>query len=284
MLGTRTVVATVTDITTRLDMETLDEISVRELALNEIGRVTISLTHPVVCEPYDDQPRTGWLHPDRPADPRHRRRRHGDGDPHRATPTSYWHRWTSTRSRAPRLKGQKPAVLWFTGLSGAGKSTIANLVEKRLHALGSPHHDPGRRQRPPRAEPRPWLLPKPIGWKISAASPRFRNCSSSGPDRSGVVHLALSRRTHAGAGLRRRRRVPRDLRRYAGRTNAADAIRRACTRGPTPARSGISPVSMRPMRRRSRPRNSPADAWKASPKCLAERRSSPRSATRGIVA
>ena len=34
------------------------------------------------------------------------------------------------------LKGQQPCVLWFTGLSGAGKSTIANLVEKRLHALG----------------------------------------------------------------------------------------------------------------------------------------------------
>ena len=40
------------------------------------------------------------------------------------------------RERAPRLKGQKPAVLWFTGLSGAGKSTIANLVEKKLHAMG----------------------------------------------------------------------------------------------------------------------------------------------------
>ena len=44
--------------------------------------------------------------------------------------------WTWTRRRAPRLNGQKPAVLWFTGLSGAGKSTIANLVEKRLHAQG----------------------------------------------------------------------------------------------------------------------------------------------------
>ena len=53
MLGTRTVVATVTEITTRLDMETLEEVSVRELALNEIGRVSISLTHPVVCEPYE---------------------------------------------------------------------------------------------------------------------------------------------------------------------------------------------------------------------------------------
>ena len=53
MLGTRTVVATVTGITTRLDMETLEEISARELALNEIGRVSISLSHPVVCEPYE---------------------------------------------------------------------------------------------------------------------------------------------------------------------------------------------------------------------------------------
>ena len=79
MLGTRTVVATVTDITTRLDMETLEEISVRELHLNEIGRVTISLTHPVVCEPYRDEPRTGRLYPDRPADSWHRR----GGDGHR---------------------------------------------------------------------------------------------------------------------------------------------------------------------------------------------------------
>src|SRR6202041_102685 len=53
MLGARTVVATVTEITTRLDMETLEEVGVRELALNEIGRVSISLTHPVVCEPYE---------------------------------------------------------------------------------------------------------------------------------------------------------------------------------------------------------------------------------------
>ena len=42
----------------------------------------------------------------------------------------------STRRRGPQLKHQQPAVIWFTGLSGAGKSTIANLVEKRLHALG----------------------------------------------------------------------------------------------------------------------------------------------------
>ena len=49
-----------------------------------------------------------------------------------------WHRLDIDKAARSRLKGQKPAVLWFTGLSGAGKSTIANQVEKRLHALG--HH------------------------------------------------------------------------------------------------------------------------------------------------
>ena len=54
----------------------------------------------------------------------------------------HWHQLDVRQGRrAPAMKGQKPAVLWFTGLSGAGKSTIANLVEKRLHAAGAAHHD-----------------------------------------------------------------------------------------------------------------------------------------------
>ncbi len=55
------------------------------------------------------------------------------------------------------LKNQRPRSLWFTGLSGAGKSTIANLVEKKLHAAGPPHLPARRRQCPPRAQPRPRL-------------------------------------------------------------------------------------------------------------------------------
>ena len=50
----------------------------------------------------------------------------------------HWQALDVNKRRARRSSGQKPGVLWFTGLSGAGKSTIANLVEKRLHALG--HH------------------------------------------------------------------------------------------------------------------------------------------------
>jgi bifunctional enzyme CysN/CysC len=135
MLGTRSVVATITDISTRLDMETLEEVSVKELALNEIGRVSISLTHPVVCEPYETSRELGgFILIDRLT-----RSTVGAGMV-TATRTRnadiVWHRLDVDKARRSRLMAQKPAVLWFTGLSGAGKSTIANQVEKRLHALG----------------------------------------------------------------------------------------------------------------------------------------------------
>jgi bifunctional enzyme CysN/CysC len=137
MLGTRMVVATVTDITARLDMETLEEIPVRELALNEIGRVSISLTHPVVCEPYDSSRELGgFILIDRLT-----RGTVGAGMVTAVRTRNadiVWHRLDVDKAARSLLKGQRPAVLWFTGLSGAGKSTIANQVEKRLHALG--HH------------------------------------------------------------------------------------------------------------------------------------------------
>jgi bifunctional enzyme CysN/CysC len=137
MLGARTVVATVTEITTRLDMETLEEVSVRELALNEIGRVSISLTHPVVCEPYEiGRELGGFVLIDRLT-----RGTVGAGMVTAVRTRNadiVWHRMEVDKSARSLLKGQKPAVLWFTGLSGAGKSTIANQVEKRLLALG--HH------------------------------------------------------------------------------------------------------------------------------------------------
>jgi bifunctional enzyme CysN/CysC len=137
MLGTCTVVATVTGISTRLDMETLEEVSVRELALNEIGRVSISLAHPVVCEPYHTSRELGgFILIDRLS--------RGTVGAGMVTATRsrnadiVWHRLDVDKANRSLQKAQKPAVLWFTGLSGAGKSTIANEVEKRLHALG--HH------------------------------------------------------------------------------------------------------------------------------------------------
>src|ERR1700712_3329476 len=137
MLGTRTVVATVTAITARLDMETLEEVSVGELALNEIGRVSISLTHPMVCEPYETSRELGgFILIDRLT-----RGTVGAGMVTKIRTRNadiVWHRMEVDKATRSLMKHQKPAVLWFTGLSGAGKSTIANEVEKRLHALG--HH------------------------------------------------------------------------------------------------------------------------------------------------
>jgi bifunctional enzyme CysN/CysC len=135
MLGTQTVVGTVTDISNRLDIDTLNEIGVRELHVNEIGRVTIQLSHPVSCEPYEvSRELGGFILVDRLT-----RTTVGAGMVTTVKASRgdiHWQRMDVDKHARAMLKGQKPAVLWFTGLSGAGKSTIANLVEKRLLALG----------------------------------------------------------------------------------------------------------------------------------------------------
>ena len=137
MLGTKTVTGTITDITTRLDVETLAEAGVRELALNEIGRVAISLSHPVACEPYaESRDLGGFILIDRLT-----RNTVGAGmitGVRTGLSNVHWHQMDIDKQARARLNRQKPAVLWFTGLSGAGKSTIANIVEKQLLAHG--HH------------------------------------------------------------------------------------------------------------------------------------------------
>jgi bifunctional enzyme CysN/CysC len=135
MLGTRSVIGTVTDITSRLDIETLEETPARELHMNEIGRVALSLSHPVACEPYvNSRELGGFILVDRLT-----RNTVGAGMVtalQGARENVYWHQLDVDKAARALLNGQKPSVLWFTGLSGAGKSTIANLVEKRLHAAG----------------------------------------------------------------------------------------------------------------------------------------------------
>ena len=135
MLGTRSAVGTVTQISSRLDVDTLAEVPVRELALNEIGRVTISLAERVPCERYAvSRELGGFILIDRLT-----RNTVGAGmvtELRAGSRNIQWHHLDVDKQARAGLKGQKPAVLWFTGLSGAGKSTIANLVEKRLHAQG----------------------------------------------------------------------------------------------------------------------------------------------------
>ncbi len=136
MLGTRSVSATVTDIVNRLHMDTLATEPVRELHLNEIGQVALSLSQPVAAETYaTSRELGGFILIDRQT-----RNTVGAGlvtelrSGGRAD--IYWHHLDVDKAARAALNAQKPVVLWFTGLSGAGKSTIANLVEKRLHAQG----------------------------------------------------------------------------------------------------------------------------------------------------
>ena len=130
-----TVVGTVTDITNRLDVDTLLEVPVRELALNEIGRVTISLGQRVACERYAvSRELGGFILIDRLT-----RNTVGAGmvtDLRAGASNIQWQRLDVDKHVRAGLMGQKPVVLWFTGLSASGKSTIANLVEKALHAQG----------------------------------------------------------------------------------------------------------------------------------------------------
>ncbi len=134
-LGTRTVSATVTDIKYRININSLEHLAARELDLNEIAVCNIALDAPMAFDPYDEIPALGgFILIDRI-----RNTTVGAGMLHFALRRAHNIHWQSldvTRESRAQAKGQKPAVLWFTGLSGAGKSTIANLVEKRLLADG----------------------------------------------------------------------------------------------------------------------------------------------------
>jgi len=135
LFGPRTVTGTVVEITNRLDVETLAEEPVRELKLNEVGRVSITLNQPIAFDPYRvNREMGGFILVDRQT-----RNTVGAGLIEAAEKESvdvFWHKMEVDKAARAELKAQKPAVLWFTGLSGSGKSTIANLVEKALLAQG----------------------------------------------------------------------------------------------------------------------------------------------------
>ena len=135
MLGARSVTGTITEIASRLDVDTLAEVPVRELGLNEIGKVTISLAQRLPCERYAvSRELGGFILIDRLT-----RNTVGAGmvtDLRAGASNIHWQRLDVDKHVRAGLMGQKPVVLWFTGLSASGKSTIANLVEKALHAQG----------------------------------------------------------------------------------------------------------------------------------------------------
>jgi bifunctional enzyme CysN/CysC len=134
-LGARTVSASVTDIKHRVNVNTLEHTAAKRLELNEIGVCNLSLDQAIPFEAYaDNRQMGGFILIDRLSN-----RTVGAGllnfALRRADNIHWQHTDVSKASRAA-LKSQRGQVVWLTGLSGAGKSTIANLVEKRLHALG----------------------------------------------------------------------------------------------------------------------------------------------------
>jgi bifunctional enzyme CysN/CysC len=134
-LGTNTVPAQVTDLKHKIDVNTLEHLAAKTLHLNEIGVCNLSLTTPIAFDPYtSNRDMGGFILIDRftnatvaagMIDFRLRR----------AT-NVHWQALDVNKDARAALKHQKPAVLWFTGLSGSGKSTIANMVERQLHAEG----------------------------------------------------------------------------------------------------------------------------------------------------
>ena len=140
-LGTQTVTGTVAHPKHQLNVNTLDELAAKTLDLNAIGVADVTTDRPIVFEPYRDEaggaPNRalgGFILIDKLTNATV-----AAGMLHfalRRAENIHWQALDVSRETHARLKGQKPAVLWFTGLSGAGKSTIANLVEKKLAAMG----------------------------------------------------------------------------------------------------------------------------------------------------
>ncbi len=134
-IGARTVAATVTDIKHRIDVNTQEHLAARRLELNEVGYCNLSLDEPVAFEAYArNRALGGFILIDR-----YDNTTAGAGTLDfalRRAGNVHWQHVDVDKAARARQKGQVPKVLWFTGLSGAGKSTIANLVDKRLHALG----------------------------------------------------------------------------------------------------------------------------------------------------
>ncbi|WP_454715347.1 sulfate adenylyltransferase subunit CysN [Caulobacter segnis] len=134
-LGARTVSASVTDIKHRVNVNTLEHTAAKRLELNEIGICNLSLDQAIPFEAYaDNRQMGGFILVDRLSN-----RTVGAGMINfalRRADNIHWQHTDVTKSSRSALKSQRGQVVWLTGLSGAGKSTIANLVEKRLHALG----------------------------------------------------------------------------------------------------------------------------------------------------
>jgi bifunctional enzyme CysN/CysC len=134
-IGTKTVTTTITALKYKVDSNTREHLAVDALGLNEIAFCNIATSVPVAFDPYEENRQTGsFIIIDRFTN-----QTVGAGmiafGLRRGT-NLHWQPLLIGKADRAAIKRQKPSILWFTGLSGAGKSTIANIVEQRLHAAG----------------------------------------------------------------------------------------------------------------------------------------------------
>ncbi|MDO8409783.1 MAG: sulfate adenylyltransferase subunit CysN [Phenylobacterium sp.] len=134
-IGTRVVGASITEPKYKVNVNTLEQLAAKRLELNEIGVCNISLDAPIAFDAYkDNHTLGGFILIDRISN-----RTVGAGMLHfalRRSQNIHWQALDVSKASRAAQKGQKGRVVWLTGLSGAGKSTIANLVEKRMQADG----------------------------------------------------------------------------------------------------------------------------------------------------
>ncbi len=134
-IGTKTVPASVTELKHKVDVNSLEHFAAKTLQLNEVGFCNVSTATPIAFDAYADNRDTGgFIIIDRFTNGTV-----GAGmiafGLRRAT-NVHWQALDVNKHARAEHKGQKPVILWFTGLSGSGKSTIANIVERKLLLAG----------------------------------------------------------------------------------------------------------------------------------------------------
>ena len=136
-IGAREATVTPSKLKHKINVNTLAKEPSKNLGLNEIGVCNVSIDRDIAFDPYKASRATGgFIMIDRMTN-----NTVGMGLLNfalRRASNIHWEAMDIDKSARAELKGQRPVILWFTGLSGAGKSTIANLVESQLHARG--HH------------------------------------------------------------------------------------------------------------------------------------------------
>jgi len=134
-IGTRTVGASITEIKHKVDVNSQEQLAAKHLSLNEVAYCNLHVDQAIAFEPYADNREMGaFILIDRQDNATvaagtldFALRRAGN---------IHWQHVDVDKAARARIKAQSPRCLWFTGLSGSGKSTVANLVEKRLLAMG----------------------------------------------------------------------------------------------------------------------------------------------------